>query len=97
MAASADEAIDALAGMHPDVIVSDIGMPHEDGYSMMRRIRARSDSAATCPAVALTAYARNDDRLHALDAGFDVHVAKPVDPSALLVEVARLVHRADPN
>jgi CheY-like chemotaxis protein len=74
----------------PDVIVSDIGMPHEDGYSLVRRIRARPSAAGgDVPAVALTAYASAADREKALSAGFQAHVAKPFEPA----DVAALVHK----
>jgi PAS domain S-box-containing protein len=79
-----------------DVLVSDIGMPVEDGYTLMRRIieRARERGVAPLPALALTAYARAEDRDAALDAGFDAHVAKPVAPAELVAAVAKLAGRA---
>jgi CheY-like chemotaxis protein len=79
-----------------DVIVSDIGMPLEDGYALMRRIveRAGERGVAPPPAIALTAYARKEDRDAALDAGFDAHVAKPVAPAELVEAVAKLASRA---
>ena len=94
-AASAAEAWAALEGDGCDVLVSDIGMPQEDGYSLIRRVRERDARGGTrTPSLALTAYAREDDRLRSLDAGFDEHLAKPVEPSELLASVARLAGRA---
>jgi len=93
-ARSAAEALAAVAGRRFDVIVSDVEMPGEDGYSMVRRLRALASSAGgQTPAVALTAYARAEDRRNALLAGFQTHVPKPVDPAELLAVVASLVGR----
>jgi CheY-like chemotaxis protein len=78
------------------VLVSDIGMPDEDGYMLIGRVRERdARSGVRTPAVALTAYARDEDRARSLAAGFDAHVAKPVEPSELLSVVAGLAKRAD--
>jgi len=80
-----------------DVLVSDIGMPGEDGYALLRRLRALgATERGQTPALALTAYAAPEDRQRALDAGFDVHLVKPVDPVALLASVARLAVRQRP-
>jgi signal transduction histidine kinase/ActR/RegA family two-component response regulator len=93
--ASAQEAIDALARFRPDVIVSDIGMPGTNGYAMMRRIRALPpERGGRVPAAALTAYVREEDRREALDAGFQRHLAKPVQPDLLAATVASLVAEA---
>ncbi len=89
-AASADEALDAIAARRPDVMISDIGMPGVDGYDLIRRVRA-GDATRTVPAVALTAYARPEDRERALCAGYHVHLRKPIDPQEMLNAVARLV------
>ncbi len=75
------------------LIVSDIGMPGEDGYSFMRKVRSSGRPYATVPAAALTALARSEDRRRALIAGFQTHVAKPVDPSELVAAVASLTGR----
>jgi CheY-like chemotaxis protein len=98
-ASSAAEAVDVLAhatnGSMPDVLVSDLGMPDEDGYSLLSRIRALSaDQGGHVPAIALTALARPEDRRRALTAGFQVHLAKPVDASELVAVVKNL---ATPN
>jgi len=78
----------------PDVMVTDIGMPDEDGYSLIRRVREWEwASGAYIPAVALTAYGRAEDRMRALKAGFQMHVAKPVDPDELVIVITSLVKR----
>jgi signal transduction histidine kinase/ActR/RegA family two-component response regulator len=90
MAPDAAKAMDALESSVPDVIVSDIGMAGEDGYTLIRRVRRRAAQlGGLVPAVAVTAYASPTDRLAALAAGFQAHVAKPYEPS----EVASLVER----
>ncbi|MEA2695666.1 MAG: hypothetical protein QOJ16_5053 [Acidobacteriota bacterium] len=94
-AAAVAEALALLDRRLPDVLVSDIGMPEEDGYSLIRKLRARGpERGGTLPAAALTAYARSEDRVQALQAGFNTHIAKPVDPYELVCRVARLVGRA---
>jgi PAS domain S-box-containing protein len=90
-AASSEEAIHLLQGGPFDVLVSDIGMPGEDGYALMRRVRAMDpERNGDIPAVALTAYARGEDRIKAVRAGFHVHAAKPLDPAELISAVANL-------
>jgi PAS domain S-box-containing protein len=92
--ATAPEAFSRLASIRPDVIVCDISMPMEDGYSFIRRIRALApEKGGRTPAIALTTYAREEDRRKALAAGFEVHVAKPVEPTELIELVARLTGR----
>jgi signal transduction histidine kinase/ActR/RegA family two-component response regulator len=76
----------------PDVIVSDVGMPEVDGFELMRRIRRRA-ATATVPAIALTAFTRQDDRAKALQAGFTDYLAKPVEPAALAAAILRAVAR----
>ncbi len=90
-AASARDALAAVLAEPPDVLVSDIGMPEEDGYSLIRKIRELpSDDRRAVPAIALTAFARTEDRQRALRAGFDRHLAKPVEPSALTAIISDL-------
>ncbi len=89
-AGSADEAIALLREHRPDVVLSDIGLPTEDGYAFIRRVR---EIDRTVPAAALTAYASIDDRRRALEAGFQAHVTKPIEPSKLTLLVASLVGR----
>jgi signal transduction histidine kinase/ActR/RegA family two-component response regulator len=89
-AGSATEALDVFDRTAPDVVISDIGMPFEDGYTLIKRVRARgADRGGLTPAVALTAYAAPADRLAALAAGYQAHMAKPYEPS----EIAALVER----
>jgi PAS domain S-box-containing protein len=97
VAASAAEALRLLATSFPMVLVSDVGMPEVDGYDLIRRVRSQFDAnGSNLPAVALTAYAREEDRRLALAAGFDRHVAKPVEPAELVRIVAR-VHAQRPR
>ena len=104
VAGSAQEAFGLVVAKGPDVLVSDIGMPGEDGYSLIRRIRAHEENEAggnvesaterkKLPAVALTAYARAEDRMKAVLAGFQMHVSKPVEAAELLAMVASLTGR----
>ena len=87
-AESADEALEWLGRPDcPDVIVSDIGLPGVNGYELIARVRRMSEPARSVPAVALTAFARSEDRTHALRAGFNAHVAKPVEPFELVATV----------
>jgi PAS domain S-box-containing protein len=90
-AASAREALALVTDLRPDVLVSDVGMPEVDGHALIRQVRALplSRGGAT-PAVALTAYARSEDADRAVAAGFQMHVAKPVEPSQLVTVVANL-------
>lgn len=90
--ASVDEAIEWLETDTPDIIVSDIGMPVRDGYELIVHVRQHgAESQRSVPAIALTAFAQPSDRSRAFAAGFDVHLAKPVDPSVLVDAVASLV------
>ena len=79
-----------IGEFQPDLIVSDIGMPGTDGYQFIRDVRRRG---VTVPAVALTAFARSEDRVRSIQAGFQAHLAKPVEPSELLTLVASLSGR----
>jgi PAS domain S-box-containing protein len=94
-AGGAAEALEKIRSEKPDVLVSDIGMPVEDGYSLIRKVRALGyESGANIPAAALTAYARAEDRRKALDAGYMMHVPKPVEPAELVSVVANLARFA---
>lgn len=94
-AGSTDEALSLFNAQKPDVLVSDIGMPGEDGYTLIRRVRRLSaDKGGRIPALALTAYARTEDSVRALSAGYQVHVAKPVDSTDLIAAVASLAGRS---
>lgn len=91
---STDEGLLSFSTSRPDLVVSDIGMPGQDGYEFIRRLRALEGSDKTfTPAAALTAMARAEDRHRALLAGFQAHIAKPVDPLELVVVLASLVGR----
>jgi PAS domain S-box-containing protein len=92
-AASVAEALEIIVGETPDVIVSDIGMPGEDGYGLIRRVRALKNGKSGIPAIALTAYARIEDRVKAINAGFQLHLSKPVEPVELVAMVNSLVKR----
>jgi CheY-like chemotaxis protein len=88
------EALAALQQHGPvDAILSDISLPGEDGYSFIRKVRQLQGPAARAPAIALTALARSEDRRRALLAGFQTHVAKPVDPAELVAVIASLTGR----
>ncbi|AVH69117.1 PAS domain-containing hybrid sensor histidine kinase/response regulator [Nostoc sp. 'Lobaria pulmonaria (5183) cyanobiont'] len=88
---SVGEALEALGRLKPDVLISDIGMPDEDGYSLIRKVRAQeAEQGEKIPAVALTAFARDEEHKLALQAGFQVHVSKPIEPEELVKVVANL-------
>src|SRR5262249_51880509 len=93
-ASSGSAALQQLVSLRPDVVVADLGMPGMDGLELISRIRAMEDQTLRdIPAAALTAFARSDDRTRALRAGFEMHLAKPVDPGELVASVATLVRR----
>ncbi len=95
-AVSAAEALAACDEWRPDILISDIGMPGEDGYMLMKKLRAReSDRGGHIPAIALTAYGRREDRQRALSAGYDSHVPKPIEPAELLAVTASLTTRGE--
>ena len=87
-AGSMDEALARLAEFEADVLLSDIGLPGEDGYALIRAVRARGIPADRLPAIALTAYSRREDQRLAMEAGFQAHVAKPVEPAVMVAAVA---------
>jgi PAS domain S-box-containing protein len=93
-AASVGEAIEQFRRRPPDVLISDLGMPEHDGYDLIRAVRALPPAGGgNCPAAALSAFARSEDRRRALMAGFQTHVAKPVEPAELIAVVASLAGR----
>lgn len=97
VAASAADALAIVECERPDVLVSDIGMPLQDGHALIARLRALdAASGGTIPAIALTAYARAEDKAKAIAAGFTAHIGKPVDPADLLAAVAHLATQAAP-
>jgi CheY-like chemotaxis protein len=94
MASSAEEALGLIDRVSPDVLVSDIGMPGTDGYMFIRQIRQRTpDRSGTVPAIALTAYVREEDRQKMIAAGFTAHVPKPLDANELVRTVGHLSGR----
>jgi CheY-like chemotaxis protein len=95
-ASNVPDALKLLGERRPDMIISDIEMPGEDGYSFIRKVRASGGPLRNVPAIALTAYARNVDRVRALAAGFQMHIAKPVEPAELIVAVKSLVSATRP-
>ena len=93
-ASGALEAIALVESARPDVLVSDIGMPDIDGFELIKRVRALGEKrGGRVPAIALTAFARSEDRTRALQAGFQVHVSKPVEPEELIATVASVAGR----
>jgi signal transduction histidine kinase/ActR/RegA family two-component response regulator len=94
-ARTAADALRQLEEVSPDVIISDIGLPGDDGYSLIESIRKLESEGKHVPALALTAYARTEDRNRALAAGFTAYATKPIEPSALLAQVAELSGRAN--
>jgi PAS domain S-box-containing protein len=88
---SVADALEALKQFQPDILISDIGMPDEDGYSLIRKVRnLKREEGGNIPAIALTAYARDEDRMRALLAGYQMHLAKPVNPAELVALVGGL-------
>jgi PAS domain S-box-containing protein len=90
--ASVDEALAVLEQAKPDILISDIGMSEQDGYTLIRKLRSLEPEKGGCiPAIALTAYTREEDRLKALSAGFQQHLSKPIDPNKLIAAVANVL------
>jgi PAS domain S-box-containing protein len=97
-AESATQGLEKLREFRPDVLVSDIGMPNTDGYQFIRDVRALEEAqGGRTPAVALTAFARSEDRMRAMLAGYQVHVAKPIEPQELAVTVRSLSRGVNPS
>jgi CheY-like chemotaxis protein len=94
VAGSSAQALQVLDIWKPDILISDIAMPEEDGYLLIKKIRARSaENGGDIPAAALTAYAKIEDRVSILAAGFQMYLAKPADPSELIAVVSSLARR----
>ena len=94
-ASSAKEGLEVLAGWKPHVIVCDIGMPEEDGYSFIRKVRdGQRGNGVSIPAIALTGYVRIEERMRALEAGYQMFVPKPVEAGELVSLVAGLLSKA---
>ena len=95
-ASSAREALQHLDASPPDVLLADIGMRGADGYALIREVRRReARTGQRLPAAAITAYARNEDRERALEAGFDRHVPKPISPAAIVAAVLSMRSDSD--
>jgi len=95
-ASTVREALEAIEGERPDLLISDIGMPGEDGYELIKQVRALpAGRGGKMPAIALTAYARTEDRLRALRAGYQMHISKPVELAELVAVMASLIQRND--
>ncbi|HYP26450.1 MAG TPA: MASE1 domain-containing protein [Blastocatellia bacterium] len=96
--ATAAAALDSLERLRPDLMISDIEMPKEDGYGLINEVRSSlNESIARTPALALSAHARAEDRLRALSTGYDAHVAKPVEPAELVTVIVRLIGSQEKN
>ncbi len=93
VAASVAEALAARRSRNPEILVSDLAMPSQDGYDLIRQVRSTGRTARDLPAVALTAFAHKEDRRRVLLAGFQVHVPKPIDPHDLTAVIATLAGR----
>jgi CheY-like chemotaxis protein len=93
-AGSVEEALSSLRTGKPDIIVSDIAMPVQDGYELIKQVRSMKQNGTDIPAVAMTAYAREEDRQRALSAGFQVYLPKPVEPMELIAILAKLSRTA---
>jgi len=93
-AACAEEAFEQVERWHPDILVSDIGLPGDDGYMLIQKLREQqAQQGRAIPALAVTAYARAEDRTRALAAGFQMHVAKPLEPADLIAAIASLISK----
>jgi CheY-like chemotaxis protein len=93
-ASNVAEGLRAVYERAPDLVISDLGMPYADGFEMVRQLRLMGEPYASTPAIALTAYARDEDRQRALAAGFQAHVGKPFDVAVLVQTAARLIAKA---
>jgi CheY-like chemotaxis protein len=92
---SSSEALEAVSQWKPDVLMSDIGMPNEDGYALIQKVRRlKAECGGSVPAAALTAYAREEDRARSLREGFQIHVSKPVEPAELVAVVSGLIKQS---
>ena len=94
---SVKEALEALKQMQPDVLISDIGMPQEDGYGLISKVRTLEAQGLNIPAIAMTAYTSAEERMRAISAGFQAYLAKPVQPAELIAVVANLISIPESN
>jgi CheY-like chemotaxis protein len=91
VAASGQEALSMIRTVHPDVFISDLGMPGMDGYELIKNVRQLSDKIGSVPSIAVSGSVRNEERVRSLRAGFTIHLTKPVDPDALVTAIRDLV------
>jgi CheY-like chemotaxis protein len=92
LASSVKDALELLQGWQADLVIADIGMPEEDGYALIRQVRAlKPENGGLVPALALTGYASRQDQVQSIAAGFQAHLAKPVEPKELIAQVANMV------
>ena len=97
-ALSAEEALAQIAAEGPDLVISDPAMPDEDGFALIRAVRRLApDAGGRTPVIALTAHARTEDRFAALAAGFDMHLAKPIESRELVLLATNLLRRSQPS
>jgi CheY-like chemotaxis protein len=95
-ASSAAEAYKLLQSFHPDILISDIGMPGEDGYALLQRIRKlEEEKGGATPAVALSAYAREEDQERSLEAGFQLHMTKPIQGQVLVDSILKVANASN--
>ena len=94
--ATGSEAIAAVGRLEPEIVLLDIQLPDQDGFDLIRQVRALGHHAKDLPAVALTAFAQQNDQRQALLAGFQIHVSKPADPHDLTAAIASLAGRTGP-
>ncbi len=92
-ASTVKEALSLIEASEPQILVSDIGIPGTDGYELIRQVRADGRTIDKLPAIAVTAYARAEDRVHVLSSGYQAHVTKPIDPEELIATIASLSRR----
>src|SRR6185295_15672227 len=96
-AASGEDALQRLRGHRVGVLIADLGMPTMDGFDLIEQVRACEDvDIRQIPAAALTAFARSEDRVRAMQSGFEVHLSKPIDPAELMAAAASLARRKRP-
>jgi CheY-like chemotaxis protein len=96
-AGRAGQAIEILSSWRPDVLLADLAMPGEDGYALVRRVRALPPPLGTIPAVALTAYTDPQSVQHAFAAGFDAHLGKPLEPHVLADALSKVLRKQRPG
>jgi CheY-like chemotaxis protein len=85
--------MESIASFTPHLLLSDVGMPGRDGYDLIREVRTRNDALKNIPAIALSAFARPEDRQHAMQSGYQVHLSKPVNPEELVASIASILEK----